>query len=249
MKILASLSLFFLLLFGGSPPPEISVFLIGDSTMADKPDPDRNPERGWGQMLPLFFDSEVAVRNFAVNGRSTKSFIDEGRWDEVLALLEPGDYVLIQFGHNDQKDQDPARYTNPYTGYRRNLERFVQDTRARGATPVLLSSIVRRNFNAHGVLEDTHGAYPWVARAVADDLGVPFLDLQLMSEDLVLQAGEEGSKALYVWTAPGAYEMYPEGRQDNTHLSVAGATQIARLAAKGLQEQEIPLARHVRGVD
>jgi lysophospholipase L1-like esterase len=230
-------------------PRKITVFLIGDSTMADKPNPEQNPERGWGQLLPRFFDDSVMVRNFAVNGRSTKSFIDEGRWEAVVRELSAGDYVLVQFGHNDEKREDPARYTNPYTGYRRNLERFVTETRARGATPVLLSPIVRRHFNPQGALEDTHGAYPLVARQVARDLDVQLIDLQLLSEDLVRAAGVDSSKALYVWVAPGESPMYPEGRQDDTHLSVRGATAIARLAARALWRSGLPLGRHVRGVD
>lgn len=249
MRPLAALLLACALLATAAPRERTSVFLVGDSTMADKPEPDRNPERGWGQMLPRFLDGSVQVRNRAVNGRSSRSFIAEGRWDAVLGEVRPGDYVLVQFGHNDQKREDPARFTNPYTGYRRNLERFVRDTRARGATPVLLSSIVRRSFNAHGVLEDTHGAYPQVTRDVARELGVPFVDLQSLSEELVLRAGVEGSKALFVWVAPGASAMYPEGKQDNTHLSVAGATEVARLAARALKESGLPLARHVTGTD
>lgn len=243
---IAALALLCLLLLGGGPQDGITVFMIGDSTMADKPSPETNPERGWGQLLPLFFDEGVTVRNLAVNGRSTKSFIDEGRWDAVLGMLKPGDYVFIQFGHNDQKNQDPTRYTTPYSGYRRNLERFVEETRAKGATPVLFSSIVRRSFNEHGVLEDTHGPYPFVARMVAREMEVPFVDLQSMSEELVLREGEEGSRALYVWTAPGEYAMYPEGRRDDTHLSVRGATEIARLAARGLRAAGVPLARHLK---
>jgi lysophospholipase L1-like esterase len=221
----------------------VTVFMIGDSTMADKPNPDTNPERGWGQLLPQFLREDVVVRNMAVNGRSTKSFIDEGRWDEVMRALRPGDLVLIQFGHNDQKSADPTRYTNPYTAYRRNLERFALDTRAKGATPVLLSSIVRRNFNDDGVLVDTHGVYPWVTRMVAKDLGVAFIDLQQLSEDLVLAAGAEGSKELYVWTAPGEYAMYPNGQRDDTHLSVKGATEVARMAAGELEKVAEALAR------
>lgn len=223
-----------------------TVFLIGDSTMADKPTPQTNPERGWGQMLPGFFDGRVVVRNHAVNGRSSKSFIDEGRWNTVLQALKPGDYVFIQFGHNDQKREDPARYTNPHTGYRKNLRRFVTETRERGGNPVLFSSIVRRNFNNHGVLEDTHCAYPVVARAVAEELGVPFVDLQLLSEELVLGLGREASKQLYVWVKPGEYAMYPEGKQDDTHLSVRGATEIARLAVQGLRAASVPLASFAR---
>src|SRR5688572_25070066 len=146
----------------------ITVFMIGDSTMADKPDPDRNPERGWGQLLPSFLDGEVTVVNRAVNGRSSRSFIDEGRWDAVLTALRPGDHVFIQFGHNDEKREDPARFADATTTYRRNLERFVSETRAKGAEPILLTPIVRRKFNASGALEDTHSAYPTVVREVAN---------------------------------------------------------------------------------
>ena len=241
---LALLALGTLVSVGAVRAAPVSLFIVGDSTAADKPNPDRNPERGWGQLLPRFVDSAVAVRNFAVNGRSTKSFIDEGRWDAVLAQLHRGDYVLIEFGHNDEKVADPARYTNPYTGYRRNLERFVRETRARGATPVLLTPIVRRNFNEQGTLVDTHGAYPLVVREVARDLKAPFVDLQLLTEDLVAAAGPDSSKALYVWVAPGESAMYPEGRHDDTHLSLRGATEVARLVADALRRSRLPIAPH-----
>jgi lysophospholipase L1-like esterase len=229
----------------------ITLYLIGDSTMADKPDPEHNPERGWGQALPQFLDAGAVVQNHAVNGRSTKSFIAEGRWDSVRTRLRAGDYVLIQFGHNDQKVEDSTRYTNPYTGYRRNLERFVAESRAKGATPIVLSSIVRRKFNASGVLEDTHGVYPWVARTVARETGAPFVDLQLLTEDLVVRAGPVQSKRLYVWVEQGQYPAFPQARQDDTHLSPAGATEVARLAALALRqsgEPVAPRARHLRGL-
>ena len=225
---------------GFAPPARLTVFLIGDSTMADRPDPEHDPERGWGQALPRFLDGAVAVENHARNGRSTRSFIGEGRWDSVRTRLKPGDYVLIQFGHNDQKVEDSTRYTNPYTAYRRNLERFVAESRARGATPIVLSSIVRRRFGAGGALQDTHGAYPWVARTVAREAGVGFVDLQLLTEELVQRAGPERSKALYVWVGE---------RHDDTHLSPAGADSVARLAARELRRLGGPLAAHVRGVD
>lgn len=220
--------------------------MIGDSTMADKPNPESNPERGWGQMLPGFFDGHVIVKNFAVNGRSTKSFIDEGRWETVRNALSPGDYVFIQFGHNDSKSTDPNRYTNPYTGYRRNLVKFLREARDKGATPILFSPITRRHFNESGVLEDTHGAYPFVMRLVAQEMHVPFIDLQVKSEDLVLALGPEESKALYLWIAPGQYEMYPEGKQDNTHFTPKGATAIAELAVQGLREQKLALVNFLR---
>ena len=230
-----------------SVEPEITIYMIGDSTMADKPDAaDINPERGWGQLFPLFFNEKVVVQNHAVNGRSTKSFIAEGRWDAVLEKLRSGDYVFIQFGHNDTKEADPSRYTNPYSGYRRNLEKFVRETRARGAFPVLLSSIVRRNFNEQGTLVDTHGAYPFVTRMVAMEMKVPFIDMQLKTEDFVNELGPDKSKAIYLWVEPGQYERFPEGKQDNTHLTLLGATEYARLAVEGIVELDLPLARYLK---
>jgi lysophospholipase L1-like esterase len=240
-----ALALVLAALLGAAPAPRTTVWLIGDSTMADKPTPERNPERGWGQLLPRFVDATVTVRNRAVNGRSTRSFIAEGRWDAVRDSLRAGDYVLIEFGHNDEKTEDSTRYTNPYTAYRRNLTRFVAEARAKRAMPVLLTPIVRRSFNEKGTLVDTHGAYPLVVRDVARDMAVPFVDLQMLTEDLVRSAGVEGSKALYVWVAPGINAMYPEGRQDDTHLSVAGATEVARLVAAALKAMPIPLAKHL----
>jgi lysophospholipase L1-like esterase len=245
MKYISRFIFVFLVFFSCNTEENITIYMIGNSTMSDKPSPDTNPERGWGQMLPLFFNEQVIIRNFAVNGRSTKSFIHEGRWDEVASKLKPGNYVFIQFGHNDQKVADSARYTNPYTGYRRNLIKFVNETREKGAIPVLFSSIVRRKFNEHGVLEDTHGVYPFIMRDVADELDITFIDLQLKSEDLVLSLGEEGSKELYLWVEPGRYEMYPDGKQDNTHFTEKGATEMARLAVEGLKETDLDLVKYL----
>ena len=222
---------------------EISVFLIGDSTMSDKPGtPEENPERGWGQLLPEYFNEKVAVYNHAVNGRSSKSFISEGRWEAVLKELKSGDYVFIQFGHNDQKYKDPKRFTNPWTTYRRNLERFVEETRAKGANPIILSSIVRRKFNEHGTLMDTHTTYPFVARVVAEHKGIPFIDMQLFTEDYVNDLGDEKSKAIYLWIKPGEYEKFPDGKKDDTHLSLHGAREYAGLVVKEIKRQELPLA-------
>jgi lysophospholipase L1-like esterase len=231
------------------PPGAPTVYLVGDSTMAARPDSAPTLERGWGQMLGRHLDGRVRVRNAAVNGRSTKSFIAEGRWAAVRDSLRRGDYVLVEFGHNDQKLTDSSRYTNPHTAYRRNLARMVAEARARGATPVLLTPIARRHFNAQGTLEDTHGAYTLAVREVARDAGVPLVDLQLLTEDLVAAAGPERSKALFVWVAPGASPFYPEGRQDDTHLNAEGAAAVARLAARALRGTGLPLARHVVGVD
>ena len=222
-----------LLLFTSSSAP-VTVYLVGDSTMADKPDAEHNPERGWGQALPTFAAPGVAIKNHAVNGRSTRSFIAEGRWEAVRSQLHRGDFVFIQFGHNDQKNEDSTRYTAPFTAYRRNLERFVLETRAAGARPVLFTSIVRRQWNAQGVLEDTHGLYSLAVRHVARALSAPLVDLQLLTEDMVLGAGVEGSKQLYVWTRDGEFPAFPLARSDNTHLSANGAREVAALAVEAL---------------
>ncbi len=223
-----------------------TIFLIGDSTMADKKDPEKNPEHGWGQLLPELMSSEIDIQNHAVNGRSTRSFIAEGRWEKVKDLLKPGDFVFIQFGHNDQKINDPERYTNPYTAYRYNLEKFVQETREKGATPILFSSIVRRNFNEEGVLVDTHGLYPLVTRMVAKDLNVSFIDMQWLTERLETGYGPEESKKLHLHLEPGEDPYEPEGMQDNTHLSKKGATLVASLALQEMAQHGLELKKYIK---
>lgn len=226
----------------GCTQQNTTIYTIGDSTMANKPHTDQNPERGWAQMLPLFFEKEVAIENHAVNGRSTRSFIDEKRWDSVYKKLKKGDYVFIQFGHNDQKENDLKRYTNPHTAYRNNLILFIKETLQKGATPILFSSIVRRNFNEQGTLIDTHGNYPMEARLVAQELNIPFIDLQYLTEQLEESYGVEESKELHLHFKPGEIPYYPEGKEDNTHLSVKGATEIAKIVVIQLQQMDIPLS-------
>ena len=215
----------------------VSIYTIGDSTMADKPNPDENPERGWCQLLPTLLNDKATVKNHAVNGRSTRSFITEGRWDSVQKQLKKGDYVFIQFGHNDQKENSPKRYTNPHTAYRNNLIKFVKEARAKEAIPVLFTSIVRRNFNTDSTLIDTHGVYPLEARLVAQEQDVPLIDLQYLTEKLEESYGVEASKKLHLHYAPNEISYYPEGKEDDTHLSVLGATEVAKLAVNELREK------------
>lgn len=203
------------------------IYTIGDSTMADKK-PESYPETGWCQVLGDYLDESITVKNHAVNGRSSLSFISEGRWQSVLDSLQSGDYVFIQFGHNDQKDYDSTRFTTPFGTYARNLESFVKETREKGATPVLFTSIVRRKFGENGLLVDTHGDYPKATRTVARQLDVKLIDLQKLTEELVNSLGDEPSKELYMWVLP--CENYPEGREDDTHLTEKGAHRVAQLA-------------------
>ncbi len=220
----------------------ITVFTIGDSTMANKK-AEVAPETGWCQVFSAFVDQTVEIKNRAMNGRSTKSFITEGRWKAVLDSLQPGDYVFIQFGHNDEKIQDSTRYTEPFTSYRKNLERFVRETREKGATPILFTSIVRRKFE-NGFLTDTHGDYPVAVRQVAAEMNVPLVDLQLLTAGAVTALGDEASKNIYLWTPPT--DKFPEGRKDDTHLKVEGANLIAKLAAQQLILLDNSLAKHIQ---
>ncbi|SEM47433.1 DNA sulfur modification protein DndE [Chitinophaga rupis] len=220
------------------------VFMIGDSTMADKPLID-NPERGWGQLFPLFFEKGVEIKNYAVNGRSTKSFINEHRWDSVLAQLRPGDYVMIQFGHNDQKISDSTRYAAPHTTYKENLLRFVQEARAKGANPILLTPVMRRKFDENGKFVDQHGDYPGVVREVAAANKVPLIDLHKSSEALLVKLGPEGSVKMFKTTPAGHYNTLPQGVEDNTHFNTYGATCIASLVAKEISEKHLPLAQYL----
>ncbi|KAF2333899.1 rhamnogalacturonan acetylesterase [Flavobacterium nitrogenifigens] len=206
-----------------------SLYCIGDSTMANKKDPDKNPEHGWAQVLQPFFNENITVINKAVNGRSTRSFINEKRWDSIYSKLKKGDYVFIEFGHNDQKIEDSTRYTNPHTAYRYNLIRFVKESREKGAIPILLTSISRRNFNEKGVLVPTHGDYPLETRLVAQEYNVPFIDLEYYTELLEQSYGPEKSKQLHLHFKAGENGFYDKDKADDTHLSLLGANKIAEI--------------------
>ena len=214
---------------------EITIFMIGNSTMADKPFLDGNPEKGWGQILPLYFKEGVRIENHAVNGRSTKSFLDEGRWDVVLNRIKKGNYVIIEFGHNDAKKDDPKRFADANTTYRWNLEKFVDETREKGGIPVLATPIVRRRFDKEGNFYDVHGDYPGVVREVAAEKNVILLDLHKTSEELLKMYGEQNSKKLFLHIEPGEYPSLPEGRKDDTHFSADGAFRICDLAAEEIR--------------
>ncbi len=223
------------------PAKKITVYTIGDSTMANKK-PEVEPETGWGQVLNEYFTDQVVIENHAVNGRSSKSFLTEGRWQVILDKLKPGDYVMIQFGHNDEKEKDSSRYTNPFTQYRENLKKYINETRSKGAFPILLTSIARRNFNENGVLIDTHGNYPEVARKVAAEMNIPLIDLQLMTENMIIQLGPEKSKSMFLHVLPGEYPGYPDGKQDDTHLNKNGAHRVAEMVVNELRKQQLPLS-------
>ena len=272
MKSLKSILLIISVICGltaAMPDKTTTIFVIGDSTAANKDTTGGKVERGWGMMLQNCFDADyIVVDNHAVNGRSSKSFLGEGRWDKLLSKIRPGDYVIIQFGHNDEKAQ-PERHTDPGSTFDENLARYVRETREHGGIPVLMNPVVRRNFLvkapviaddeqlrtstfSDGVkmvegdtLIDTHGLYRVAPRNVARLMNCHFIDANQITHDLEQGLGREASKKLHMWFLPGEEPSVPQGKQDNTHYNIYGAQVVADLLADALCE-EIPLLKAYR---
>ena len=246
-----------------------TIFVIGDSTAANKDTTGGKVERGWAMMLQDCFDSDyIVVDNHAVNGRSSKSFLEEGRWDKVLERIKPGDYVIIQFGHNDEKPK-ADRHTDPGSTFDDNLARYVRETREKGGIPVLMNSVVRRNFFVKAPendddeilrtstfldgtkmiegdsLIDTHGLYRIAPKNVAQRMNCHFIDANQITHDLEQGLGTEASKKLHMWFRPGEEPSEPQGKQDNTHYNKYGAKVVANLLADALCE-EVPLLNRYR---
>lgn len=226
-----------------------TVFIAGDSTAAPK-GPAEKPMTGWGEYLQDYFSSAVRIDNRAVNGRSTKSFLAEGRLEAIERDFRAGDYLFIQFGHNDGKREDPARYADPEQAYRDNLARFVAAARRLGGTPVLLTSVSRRRFTADGAPDPLAvGAYPAAMKEVAAAGGTALLDIFAASQRLYRALGEEGSRHLFMHLPAGAHPNYPDGIRDDTHFSDPGARHIARLVAQAIGQSEAlgELSRQMTG--
>ena len=220
-----------------------TVFLVGDSTVSDFADR-YAPMAGWGTALHTFFNEQIRVDNRAIAGKSSRSFIEEGKWNRVLADVQAGDYLLIQFGHNDQKED--YRYTAPYGSYQNFLSQYVHDTRRKGGIPVLVTPVARRRFGADGALHDTHGSYPEAVRALAKTLDVPLIDLNQRSLTHFETLGAEGTKEVFLWLAPGEEENYPHGREDDTHFSEQGARTVSQLVVDALKTLDLPLKNYLK---
>ena len=264
IRLTAFVAVALLILTAATEQKATTIFVIGDSTAANKDTTGEKQERGWAMVLQNYFDANyIRVDNHAVNGRSSKSFIDEGRWDKVLEKMKPGDYVIIQFGHNDEKPK-ADRHTDPGSTFDYNLAKFVRETREHGGIPILMNCVVRRNFFVaapendddeklrtttfkDGVkmiegdtLIDTHGLYAIAPRDVALRMNCHFVDANKITHDLEQGLGREASKKLHMWFLPGEEPSVPEGRQDNTHYNVYGAHRVASLLADALCE-EVPV--------
>jgi lysophospholipase L1-like esterase len=218
------------------------VYLIGDSTIAIK-EVKAYPETGWGMPFAYFFDSTISVDNRAKNGRSTRTFIEEGLWRPVVENLAEGDYVLIQFGHNDEVETKKSFTTKEQ--FTANLARYVNETRARKAIPVLLTPVARRKFDSSGKITGTHDVYAELVRAVAKQLHVPLIDLDKKGQALLQQLGVEGSRLLFNHLQPGEHPNYPEGKVDDTHFSELGARKIATIVLAEIRRLQLGLANHI----
>ena len=228
--------------YGQAP---VTVFLAGDSTMAPKQE-NKRPETGWGEQLQKRFDEKkLRIDNHAANGRSTKTFISEGRWQTLIDKVTEGDYVLIQFGHNDQSKDKGERYTPP-DDFRHNLERFIAEVRAKKATPVLLTPVMRRRFDKDGKFYDSHGEYPDLTRRVAAEQRVALIDTHRLSEKVLVKYGPEESRKLFLQLKAGENPNYPQGVEDNTHFSPLGADLMAALAVDGFREQKLGLVKFLK---
>lgn len=213
-----------------------TLYIAGDSTAAIKGAGEK-PMTGWGEYLQSYFGSSIQVENRAINGRSTKSFIADGRLDAIKKDFQAGDYLFVQFGHNDQKKEDPSRYTDPDTEYRHNLIQYIETARQLGGTPVLLTSVSRRRFLSDGALDPLAvGVYPAVMRQVAEETQTPLLDIFAASQQLYLTLGEEESKKLFMHLPEKEHPNYPNGVTDDTHFSDKGARQIVSLVVNAITQ-------------
>ncbi|WP_240644149.1 rhamnogalacturonan acetylesterase [Antribacter gilvus] len=220
--------------------PARTIFLAGDSTAAPK-DLGVAPEAGWGMALPFYLADRIAVANHARNGRSTKSFVDEGRLAALLAEAREGDVVVIQFSHNDEKIEDPTRYTEPWSTYQEHLALYLEGVRERGAVPVLATSAERRRFDEGGKALPTHGEYPDAMRALAEREGVPFVEVQRTTLALWQRLGPDETTRYLLHT--------PDGRRDDTHFNTPGAAAVAAIVARGLVQAGVLTPEDVHSLD
>ncbi len=218
-----------------------TVFLCGDSTVVDQ---DNEPWASWGQMFPWFFDTGVAVANYAESGERTDSFIAAGRLRKILSLMQPGDYVFVEFGHNDQKiDRQPGK--GAYYFFATQLKTFIDEVRAKGGVPVLVTPTHRRNFDKDGRIVETHLNYPDAMRWVAQREGVELIDLHEMSAKFYEALGPEASKGAFVHYKAGSYPGMAKDVADNTHFNPYGAFELAKCMVAAIMAQGLPLSEHI----
>ncbi len=218
-----------------------TVYLLGDSTVTDQPD---EPWCSWGQMLPRFFREGIAVANNANSGETLQSFIASNRLAKVLSTMKPGDYALIQFGHNDQKEHGPG--IGPFTSYRRDLEFFMSQIRRHGGHPVLVTSMNRRRFDRAGRIVNTLGDYPAAVRLTANQQHVPLIDLHAMSRVLFNTLGPQGTLHVFVHYPANSFPDQPKPLSDNSHFNGYGAYELAKCVVQGMIDSGLPIIKYLK---
>ncbi|WP_229741008.1 rhamnogalacturonan acetylesterase [Silvibacterium dinghuense] len=223
-----------------APTGTPTVYIAGDSTVTDQ---DREPWAAWGEMLPALFGPKIAIANHAESGETIKSFAGERRFPKIFSQIQAGDFLMMQFGHNDQK---PGKgYISPEE-YADLLRRYIDLARAKDATPILVTPMNRRTFDANGHITDTLAPYPDVVRKVGDEKHVTVIDLNAMSRTLYEAIGEANSRSLFVYAAANTYPEQTEALHDDTHFNSYGAWELARCVTLGLQQAHSPLAKYLR---
>lgn len=217
----------------------ITIYIVGGSS-AQSFTPDRSPLAGWGQMMQPFFDREVTIDNHSMSGKSSKSFIEEGRLQPIAQSMKQGDYLLIHFGHNDAAEGE--RHTEPFTTYPKYLTKYVKTAQSRQATPILVTPVSKRKFSDSGEFIPTLPDYAEAVRQLAEQLHVDVIDLNRTSAALFQQWGREWTQRLFLWLTPGEHPSYPDGKQDNSHFNEYGALVIAKLVVEEMRNRELPLA-------
>lgn len=214
----------------------MNLIFLGDSLMQEN-GLDTFPQTGWPQQIHNYFlyEGAASVYNFGKNGRSTKSFIDEGRFAEALEKAGKGDIALISFGHNDEKKEDPTRYTDPFGAYQENLAMMAKALLEKGAKVIFLSSIERLHVDSKGNIENSHGDYPKAMKEIAEKLGLPYIDLNALTHSYLESHSYAVNQTYYMIFGKGEYASKPEGSDDHTHLTKTGANWICQLVVPELK--------------
>lgn len=220
------------------------IYLAGDSTMQTF-DESWKPEAGWGQMIDRFFTDDVSFSNHAIGGRSSKTFLTEGRLETILEVIRPGDYLMIQFGHNDATIIRPERYTTA-PEYKDYLKVYVNGAREHHAKPILVTPVGRRIYNEEtGTFNISFPEYVQAMKEVAEELDVLLIDLNALSVAYYDEIGVEATRSVFLHTEPGIYEAFPNGSADDTHFQEHGAIQIAKLVAGAVKQLNLPISQYV----
>jgi lysophospholipase L1-like esterase len=237
--------MFFLASLAFSQNKKTTIYLVGDSTMCLY-DESRFPQAGWGMPFAHFFNNLVEIQNHAKGGRSSKSFLDENRWQPIVDSLKAGDFVLIQFGHNDSANSKdhPNRYASP-EDYKKYMGKYINETKAKNASIILITPVTQRKYDENGELIKSHKVYCDAVLELGKTYNIPVIDLNTKSHELVETLGTQFSKNLYMIFEPGELPQFPKGLEDNTHFNDFGARKMAQIVLQEIREQQLELANYI----